>query len=262
MMWYSIPMRDLLDFSGRVVLVTGSTRNIGKATAELFAEHGATVVVNSRNEGDVGRVADDLRARGHRAEGIAADVGDEGEVRTMIERIVKTAGRLDAVVNNAAARPFDVQGVAVDAASLQETLKTNVLGAFNVSRVAAEVMKKQGGGSIVNISSPASLEGSDVAGLDYIVSKGAILSLTRGLARQLGAFGIRVNAVIPRFVQQEGKRNANELLEAAARHSFLGRFASPRELAFVCLFLASDMASYVTGEVIALGGFLKPTVDL
>ena len=255
-------MRDYLDFSDKVVLVTGSTRNIGRAIAELFAEHGATVVINSRNEGDVKRVVDDIRARGYRAEGIAADVGNEGEVLTMIGQIMKTAGHLDVVVNNAASRPFETVGAAVNEASLRNALKINVAGAFNVARIAAETMKEQKGGSIINISSTAAVDGSDIAGLDYSVSKGAALALTRGLARQFGDSGIRVNAVIPRFVQTERKRNVDELLEVATRSSFLKRCSLPREVASVCLFLASDMASYVTGEVIALGGFLKPTIDL
>ncbi|KKW39496.1 MAG: 3-oxoacyl-(Acyl-carrier-protein) reductase [Parcubacteria group bacterium GW2011_GWA1_54_9] len=255
-------MRDYLDFSDKVVLVTGSTRNIGRAIAELFAEHGATVVINSRNEGDVKRVVDDIRARGYRAEGIAADVGNEGEVLTMIGQIMKTAGHLDVVVNNAASRPFETVGAAVNEASLRNALKINVAGAFNVARIAAETMKEQKGGSIINISSTAAVDGSDIAGLDYSVSKGAALALTRGLARQFGGSGIRVNAVIPRFVQTERKRNVDELLEVATRSSFLKRCSLPREVASVCLFLASDMASYVTGEVIALGGFLKPTIDL
>ena len=255
-------MRDFLDFSDKVVLVTGSTRNIGKAIAELFAEHGATVIINSRNGGDVKRVVDDIRARGYRAEGVAADVGNEGEVLALIEQTMKTAGHLDVVVNNAASRPFETVGAAVNEASLRDALKINVAGAFNVARIAAETMKEQKGGSIINISSTAAVDGSDIAGLDYSVSKGATLALTRGLARQFGGSGIRVNAVIPRFVQTERKRNVDELLEVATRSSFLKRLSLPREVASVCLFLASDMASYVTGEVIALGGFLKPTIDL
>ena len=255
-------MRDFLDFSDKVVLVTGSTRNIGKAIAELFAEHGATVIINSRNGGDVKRVVDDIRARGYRAEGVAADVGNEGEVLALIEQTIKTAGHLDIVINNAASRPFENIGAAVNETSLRDALKINVAGAFNVARIAAETMKEQKGGSIINISSTAAVDGSDIAGLDYGVSKGATLALTRGLARQFGDSGIRVNAVIPRFVQTERKRNVDELLDAAVRSSFLKRLASPREVASVCLFLASDMASYVTGEVIALGGFLKPTIDL
>ena len=256
-------LRNFLDFSNKTVLVTGSTRNIGKAIAELFAKHGATVIINSRNEEDVELVVSDFRAHGFCAEGIAADVGNEEEVRAMIGRIMKTLGRLDVGINNAALRPFDADGAVVDARSLRETLETNVIGTFNVARIAAGVMKEQKHGSIVNISSSAAIDGSEVAGLDYITSKGAILSLTRGLARQFGSAGIRVNAVIPCFTRTERRRGVDEgILKAVTRDSFLKRLASPVEVASVCLFLASDLASYVTGEVIALGGFLKPTIDI
>lgn len=251
-------MRNYLDFSKKVVLVTGSTRNIGKAIAELFAEHGATVIINSRHDEDVERTAAEFRSRGYRAEGIAADVGDKAAVGTMVAEIIKRWGRIDATVNNAALRPFDLRGLPTDEKTFQETLKTNVIGTFNVSRRVAEVMKEQKSGSIINISSAAAVDGSDIAGLDYIASKGAILSLTRGLAKELGPFEVRVNAVIPRYMLTERVKSlSDEMLEGAANDTLLKRLGSPEEVASVCLFLASDMASFITGEFIALGGTLK-----
>ncbi|MFY9462058.1 MAG: SDR family oxidoreductase [Candidatus Sungiibacteriota bacterium] len=251
-------MRNYLDFSEKVVLVTGSTRNIGKAIAELFAEHGATVIINSRHSEDVERTVAEFRNHGYRADGIAADVGDETAVRAMVAEIVKRCGRIDTAVNNAASRPFDSKSFLADEETLHETLKTNVVGTFNVSRRVAEVMKEQKSGSIISISSSAAIDGSDITGLDYIMSKGAILSLTRGLAKELGSFGVRVNAVIPRYMLTERDwRLDDEMLKGAAENTLLKRLGSPKEVASVCLFLASDMASFVTGEFIALGGTHK-----
>lgn len=250
--------RNYLDFSKKVVLVTGSTRNIGKAIAELFAEHGATVIINSRHPEDVERTVTEFRNHGWQTEGIAADVGDEAAVGAMVAGIIKRCGRIDVAVNNAASRPFNSSDLPIDEETLHETLKTNVVGTFNVSRAVGEAMKKQKNGSIINISSSAAIDGSDIAGLDYIMSKGAILSLTRGLAKELGSFGVRVNAVIPRYMLTErGRGLDDEGLKGAIRDNVLKRLGLPKEVASVCLFLASDMASFVTGEFIALGGTHK-----
>lgn len=255
-------MRDYLDFSNKVVLVTGSTRNIGKATAELFAERGATVIINSRHQEDIDRAVEEMRLKGYRVLGVRADVGIAEEVLAMMEKINAAFGRLDVAVNNAADRPFDHLTEDDDEKSLEGAWRTNVAGALNVSRAAAKMMiKNKRGGSLVNISSAAAIRGSSVAGLDYIATKGALLSLTRGLASKFRRFGIRVNAVVPSMISTDRRENvAQEILEQAARMSFAGRIGSPEEVASVCLFLGSDMASYVNGEIIVLGGVLKEGV--
>lgn len=260
-------MCDYLDFSNKVVLVTGSTRNIGRSIAEMFASHGASVIINSRHPEDVERTANEFTSHGFKAIGVSADVGDPDGVGLMFDEIRKNLGRLDVLVNNAAIRPFENPGQPVDRDSFEDVMRTNVMGAFNVTRSAIALMLERNGGSVVNILSTSAVHGSSIAGLDYAVSKGALYSLTRALAFQLreeAAKGrpVRVNGVMLPPIRTEGSAKSESDFEAAAKISFLRRSGLPEEVASVCLFLASDLASYVTGEVIALGGVLKPTVDI
>ena len=265
-------MQNFLDFSGKVALVTGSTKGIGMATAKLFAEHGADVIINSRHRDDVDRVAKELRSAGHKAFGIRADVGEWEEVKEMMETIDRHFGRLDVIVNNAALRHVpsllkqaeDIR--ALDDSAWNEMLRVNILGMVHTCKAGVELMKRGGGGSIINISSGAAVNPPPYAALSYKTSKGAILSFTRSLAAELAKDGIRVNAVMPILIKTETESRGQQfdpaLFRALVDASLFGRVGTPDEVASVCLFLASTMASFISGEAIALGGGLKFYTDI
>ena len=249
-------MRDYLNFKNKVALVTGSTRGIGKKTAELFAQCGATVYINGREAENVERTIQELKKAGHQADGMAADVGDINELREMFRRIDSRYGRLDVLINNAAVKPTIVQEINDEKMGL-EALRVNVLAGINASYEAAKIMKRNDGGSIINMSSVLAVSGSFVYGATHVASKGAVISMTKTLALNLGRFRIRVNAILPSAIATERALSATEV---KLRHlsieqfSFYGREGTPEDVAGVCLFLASEMASYVTGEAISVGG--------
>ena len=245
-------MRRYFDFSGKIVLVTGSTRGIGRVVAETFAKQGALVIINSRTEGDVKNTAAIFNTKGYSAEGIAADVGDKNAVRVMFEKIEREFGHVDILVNNAALRPLSPIE-AIDDTSWAQVLNVNFLGALHVTQTAVALMKPRRAGSIISISSIAALKLPEYyIGLHYAVSKGALLSFTRSIAKELGPFGIRANAVICGPVDKD---TGQEFSLGIKEESFLKRLCTPQEVAWVCLFLASDSSSCITGEYITTGGY-------
>ncbi|MEK7118714.1 MAG: SDR family NAD(P)-dependent oxidoreductase [Patescibacteria group bacterium] len=257
-------MSHPLNFSGKIVLVTGSTKNLGRATAELFAEHGATVIINSRHDDDVKRTVALLHAKGYSAEGMRADVGEEKEVEEMMANVNDRFGRLDAVVNNAAARAVDNRTVSeLKRADWDEMFRTNVLGAFYVSKAALKIMKPQKNGSIINVSSLVAFgKHPAISTLPYAASKGALISFTKGLARELWNNNIRVNAVVlPLLAPRDVMEYAPNIYRDAAAASPKRQLISAKEAAATILFLASEMSSTITGEVVALGGMNNVTTE-
>lgn len=243
-----------LDFSNKVVLVTGSTRGIGNTIARIFASYGAQIVLNGRTQNKVDVVEKEMREDGiDSLLGVAADVGNRREVEAMFEKINSTFGSVDILINNAALRPLK-SFEAISDEEWNEVLRTNLTGAFIVSQVAIKRMKKKKNCSIINISSiVARTPSRHYSGVHYISSKGGLISFTRGLAVELGHIPIRVNAIVPGVIDTGEKREW--IYEYAEESTFLKRPGNKEEVASVCLFLASDLASYITGEIIALGGY-------
>lgn len=258
-------MQNYLDFANKVVLVSGSTRNIGKSIAEFFAEHGAMVIINSRHEEDVHSVTKEFESKGYKALGLSADVGNQKEVETMIKKIGAVSGRLDVIINNAGI----LIGGSLETLSDKEweqSFQTNILSIFHTTQSALPLLKECRG-TIINISSTSAVYGSGHAlrgknhvGSPYVATKGAIFSLTRALASELTEFGIRVNAISPALVITD--KMPQEMRTARIEASLFKRVGTAQEVAKVCLFLASDLASYISGETVALGGYLKPTIDI
>ncbi|OGZ07205.1 MAG: hypothetical protein A3D65_00750 [Candidatus Lloydbacteria bacterium RIFCSPHIGHO2_02_FULL_50_13] len=255
-------MSSLLELSGKVVLVTGSTKHIGRATALLFAEHGATVIVNSRNVVDIERTVNEFRVKGHVAEGICADVSKEKDVDELMAKISKQFGRLDVVVNNAANIPWNNPIETCPSDQWDEVFHTNLYGTFYVCRSALPMMKQKESGAIINISSGTAF-GKDpfVSSLPYASSKGALISFTKGLAREVCQHGVRVNAVVFSTAEPDDRTKypSQRIYQKAIETSPLRRLTRAEEIASIILFLASDMSSAVTGEVIALGGISNST---
>ncbi|MDH1051884.1 MULTISPECIES: SDR family oxidoreductase [unclassified Pseudomonas] len=244
----------------KVMLITGASRGIGAATALLAAERGFAVALNYRREQEAAQalVAQITRAGGD-ARAFAADVANEEDVLRLFREVDEHFGRLDALVNNAGILERQMRLEDMDVARLQRVFAVNVTGTFLCCREAIRRMaRKHGGngGSIVNVSSMASRLGSPNEYIDYAAAKGAVDSLTIGLAKEVAAEGIRVNAVRPGLIRTEihasgGEPGRVERLQSAIP---LGRGGEAAEVARAILFLASDEASYSTGSFVDVSG--------
>jgi len=243
-----------------ILLVTGGGRGIGAATARLAAARGYDVCVNYRSDKDAAsRVVSDVEAAGRRAVAVAADVSVEADVVRLFESCDRQLGRLDALVNNAAILEQQMRLDAMDAARVTRVLATNVVGPFMCAREAVKRMStKYGGrgGAIVNVSSGASRLGSPNEYVDYAASKGALDTMTTGLAKEVAQEGIRVNAVRAGHIYTElhasgGEPNRVERVKSLVA---MKRGGQPDEIARAILWLLSDEASFTTGAFLDVAG--------
>ena len=250
---------DSFDLSGRVALVTGASRGIGRAIAQLLARHGATVVVTSRKLEGCEAVAAEIRAAGGNAAALACHVGEPAQITAVMQQIDARHGRLDILVNNAATNPYFGPSVAMDLAAYQKTVDVNIRGYFWASIEAARRMLAQGKGAIVNVASVNAFRPMDGQAV-YSMTKAAIVNMTQGLAKEWARQGIRVNALVPGLVETKfaAAIHQNEKLRAAMERAVpMGRIAQPEEMAGAVLYLVSDAASYTTGSCLtADGGWL------
>jgi 3-oxoacyl-[acyl-carrier protein] reductase len=239
---------------GKVVIVTGSTRGIGRGIAERFAAEGARVVVHGRDAEQVERVAAALPGE---AVGMAADVRDAAAVHALVDATVARWGRVDVLVNNAGVALDNFASRVTDERWL-DSLATNLSGPFWAIRAAIPVMKDNGGGSIVNVVSWAGLRGN-VGQAPYAASKAGLYGLTLALAKELGKFSIRVNALSPMASTEMSDAMPERLRTEAIRRTPLHRHGTVAEVAEAALFLASDRSSYSTGVVLHVDGGLHLT---
>jgi 3-oxoacyl-[acyl-carrier protein] reductase len=244
-----------MTFDGRVALVTGSTRGIGWAVAELLAERGATVVVNGASDADLlrTRVAD-LRSRfGGAHTGELADVGDPAAAEGLVKAVFSAHRRLDVLVNNAGVLEDALLGM-IRADMAERVFAVNALGALHVLQAATRLMRRGDGGAIVNVSSIMGIEGN-AGETVYSGSKAALVGITKSAAKELAPLGIRVNAVAPGFIKTDMTNTVTEdIVRDRIASIALGRAGAPSEVAEVIAFLASDAAGYVTGEVLLVDG--------
>lgn len=242
---------------GRVALVTGASRGIGRATASLLASEGAHVIVNYRASAAAAEsVVAEIRSAGGSAECRCADVRDGAAVGEMVTQIVKQHGRIDVLVNNAGIH-HDTLVPAMEDAEWDEVLATNVGGAFRVARAVARPMMLARHGRIINVSSVSGMKGGR-GQANYAASKAALEGFTRALAVELAPRGILVNAVAPGVIVTDMSERIRAEGEAEAKSKILlRRFGEPVEVARVIAFLASDAASYITGATIPVDGGFK-----
>lgn len=250
-------MSDLFDLSGRVALVTGGGRGIGRAIAIELANAGAAVVPSARSTDEIESVAETITDNGGDALAVSADVTDPNDITNVIETAEDAFGTIDIVVNNAGFNPDDALGRPEDVSteSLDRVLDVNLNGAYEVTTAAADALLESDGGAVINVASVGG-----VVGLPrqhpYVASKHGLVGLTKSMAIDW-APDVRVNAVAPGYVSTELTEDleANEALrQSIVDRTPLDRFAEPREIAGPAVFLASDAGSYVTGEVLAADG--------
>jgi 3-oxoacyl-[acyl-carrier protein] reductase len=251
-----------IDLSGQAALVTGGSRGIGRAVVEALAAAGANVVFSFRARAAAAREVERAVESGGvgQAVGLRSDVARTADADRLVAETLRRFGRLDILVNNAGiwTPPDGTRLETMSPVAWRRTLAVNLDGAFYVTRRAIPAMKRRGSGSIVFVSSTAGQRGEENHG-DYAASKGALISLTKSLAVELGPSGIRVNAVAPWWVETDMSRKA---LEKARRSgelqrgetSPLGRVATPADIAGPVLFLCSRLADYVTGEILNVNG--------
>jgi NAD(P)-dependent dehydrogenase (short-subunit alcohol dehydrogenase family) len=243
-----------LDATGKVVIVTGASKGLGRAMALGFAEAGADVVVASRKLGPCAAVAKEVRAMGRRALAVSCHVGDWDQCAALVDATVAEFGRLDVLVNNAGIAPVPPSLIDVTSDLFDKTIAVNLKGPLRLTALAAAHMPA--GGSIVNISSKASLHPTPFT-VVYAAAKAGLNALTQAAASEFGPRGIRVNAIVCGTFHTDSLHASlptAQLQDQMATNVGLGRIADAHEIVGTALFLASDASSYLTGELISLDG--------
>ncbi|TAK93289.1 MAG: SDR family oxidoreductase [Aquabacterium sp.] len=253
----SIP--NTFDLTGKVALVTGASRGIGEAIARLMAAHGAHVIISSRKAEPCEAVAQSIREAGGKASVIPCHVGEMDQIDATFAAIEQQFGRLDILVNNAAANPYFGHISDTDLGAFQKTIDVNIRGYFFMCARGSKLMAKNGGGSIINIASVNGVVPGMLQGI-YSISKAAVISMTHAFAKECASMKVRVNAILPgatdtKFASALTTNDA--ILKVVMAHTPLNRVADPKEMAGAALYLASDAASYTTGTCLNVdGGYL------
>jgi len=244
------------NLEGRVAVVNGASRGLGSAIAEGLAEHGAHVVLSSRRQADLDREAERINQRWPgRAAAIAAHAGREADLRNLVDRVMRVHGRIDILVNNAGTNPHFGPLLDAELAAWDKTFEVNLRGYFILTKLVVKASMEARGGAIVNIASTGGLRPSPGLGV-YDITKAGVVMMTRQLARELGG-RVRVNCIAPGLFRTRFAEAlwGNEVIRERylASHP-MGRIGEPEEIAGAAVFLASDAAGYVNGEVLVIDG--------
>ena len=248
--------QPMFDLSGKVALITGASRGIGEAIALAYSQAGAKVVLASRKQADLDRVAEKIRETAGGVLAMAAHTGEMRAITAVVEKAAEMYGGIDVVVNNAATNPHFGPILTAEDSHWDKILDVNVKGYFRVVKACVESMQARGGGKVINISSVAGLEPQPMMGV-YSVSKAAVLMLTRVLAAELAPDNIQVNAIAPGFVKTRFSAalwQNPQINDAILKRVPQKRMADPDEIAGLAVYLASPASSFVTGSIFSIDG--------
>ncbi len=246
----------MFDLTGKVAIITGSSRGIGQAIAEQYASAGAKVVISSRHIDACEPIAQAIRDKGQHAIAVSCNVGDKEQIQHLFDETMKEWGKVDILVCNAATNPSYGPMSTLEDWAFEKVMCVNVQSTIWLSNLVAPVMIENGGGSIILLSSITALKGNTIIGA-YGMSKAAEAQLARNLAHEYGKQNIRVNAIAPGLVKTEFARALWEnpkIMKMQEKGTPLGRIGMPDEIAGVAHFLAAKASSYVTGQVIVADG--------
>lgn len=241
--------------SGKVALVTGGSRGIGKAIAVGLAKFGADVAVTSRKLPDLEEVAKEIKGLGRRSMAVATHVGRTEEISNLVPKIKDELGRIDILVNNAGTNPTMDQAIDIEERAWDSIMNLNLKGLFFLSQAVARLMKEQGGGKIINVASVAGITPDILPA--YSISKAGVIMATKVMAQQWAQYNIRVNAIAPGLIRtrfSEALWSNPDILQVVMTRTPLRRVGEPDELVGAVIFLASDASSYVTGHVLVVDG--------
>ena len=243
-----------MNLTGKVALVTGASRGIGRRIAVTLAGYGATVIVNyNGSQAKAEAVVKEIEGIGGHAEAIQCNVAEFDEAKELIDKVVKSYGRLDILVNNAGITKDNLI-LKMSEEDFDAVLSTNLKGAFNCVKHVARQMLKQKSGRIINISSVSGVMGN-AGQANYCASKAGVIGLTKSVARELGSRGITSNAVAPGFIETEMTAVlSDDVKKSMGEQIPLKRFGQTKDIAETVAFLASDLAGYITGQVIQVDG--------
>lgn len=246
----------IFDLTNKVALITGASKGIGEAIARLYARQGARVFINSRKADELAGVVDAIQQQGGRCNAIAGNVGDINFCKELVSSVVSQAGGIDILVNNAATNPVYGPVLQTEAWAFDKIMSVNVKSPFELARLVHPSMKARGEGSIINISSIAGDTPDPGLGI-YSVSKAALNMLTKVLAKEWGADGIRVNNIAPGLIKtkfSEALWQNEKMLQSFLKHMAIPRMGTAEEIAALALFLASEESGYCTGTSFTADG--------
>lgn len=251
-------MQNLFSLEGKVALITGASKGIGEAIAEYYAAAGAKVIVSSRKQESVNVVAEEIKRKGFEATAIACHMGDMADVHKLAEAAISKYGTIDILVNNAATNPVFGPVVETSLEAFDKIISVNVKGPFELAKKIYPLMKEKKSGSVINISSIGGLRPEAGLGI-YSMSKAALISLTKVMAKEWGDDNVRANVICPGLIKtkfSEALWSNDKMMAMMMKVLPIKRVGTPEEIAALALYLASDASAYCTGSVFtADGGF-------
>ena len=246
-----------LSLEGKVALITGSSRGIGRSIALQFADAGADVIVSSRKLPDLEKVADEIKSKGRRSIAVPAHNAKMEDLKNLMARVKEEFGRLDILVNNAVANPVMADVLHMEEPPFDLIMNANVKGYYFLSQAAAKMMVEQGsGGAIINIASVGGIFVTPGLG-PYCISKAAIIMMTKCLAVELGSHKIRVNCIAPGIIKtkfSEALWSNEKLMADYMKKMPLGKIGQPEEIARTALYLATEASGFMTGSTLIIDG--------